>query len=130
MLADPGCARSPAGLGVGYAAPLARTDEAIRVCLEPLVATPERIENVRRYWLSFDCAQTVAIEPALRRLRVPTLVVWGLADVFFDARWAHWLRDTIPGVTRVVEVPEAKLFFPEDRPQALVGPLPEVVTNP
>src|SRR5947207_13397763 len=62
MLADPGFARSPAGLGVGYADPLAPTDEAIRVYLEPLVATPERIENVRRYWLSFHCAQTVAIE--------------------------------------------------------------------
>src|SRR5206468_7248763 len=51
MLADPGFARSPAGLGVGYADPSAPTDEAIRVYLEPLVATPERIENVRRYWL-------------------------------------------------------------------------------
>ncbi len=129
MLADPGFARSAAGLGVGYADPSAPTDEAIRVYLEPLVATPERIENSRRYWLSFDCAQTVAIEPALRRLRVPTLVVWGLADVFFDVRWARWLRDTIPGVTRLIEVPEAKLFFPEDRPEALIGPLRELWTN-
>jgi len=100
------------------------------VYLEPLLATPERIESMRRYWLSFDCAQTVAIEPALRRLRVPTLVVWALADVFFDVRWAHWLGATIPGLTRVVEVPEAKLFFPEDRPEALVGPLRELWTNP
>ncbi len=130
MLADPGFARSPAGLGVGYADPSAPTDEALRVYLEPLLATPERIESMRRYWLSFDCAQTVAIEPALRRLRVPTLVVWALADVFFDVRWAHWLGATIPGVTRVVEVPEAKLFFPEDRPEALVGPLRELWTNP
>ncbi len=129
MLADPGFARSPAGLGVGYADPSALADEAVRVYLEPLVATPERIENVRRYWLSFDCAQTVAIEPALRRLRVPTLVVWGLADVFFDVRWGRWLRDTIPGVTRLIEVPEAKLFFPEDLPEALIGPLRELWTN-
>jgi pimeloyl-ACP methyl ester carboxylesterase len=70
-----------------------------------------------------DCAQTVAIEPALRRLRVPTLVVWAQADVFFAPEWGRWLRDTIPGVTRLVEVPEAKLFFPEDRPEALIGPL-------
>ena len=129
MLADPEVARSGAGLGVGYADPSALTDEAVRVYLEPLLATPERIENVRRYWLSFDCAQTVAIERALGALRVPTLVVWGLADVFFDVRWAHWLRDTIPGPTRVIEVPEAKLFFPEDRPAALVAPLRELWTN-
>jgi pimeloyl-ACP methyl ester carboxylesterase len=123
MLGDAEFARSPAGLGVGYADPSALTDEAVQVYLEPLLATPERIENMRRYWLSFDCAQTVAIEPALRRLRVPTLVVWALDDVFFDVRWARWLADTIPGTTRVVEVPGAKLFFPEDRPAALVEPL-------
>src|SRR5205085_10806007 len=102
MLADPAVARSPAGLGVGYADPSVLTDEVVRVYLEPLVAPPERAENMRRYWLSFDCAQTVTIEGALRRLRVPTLVVWALDDVFFDRRWAAWLRDTIPGVTRVV----------------------------
>jgi pimeloyl-ACP methyl ester carboxylesterase len=125
MLADPSVARSEAGLGVGYAIPSALTDEAVRVYLEPLLATPERIEGMRRYWLSFDCAQTVAIAPALRALRAPTLVVWALDDVFFDVRWAHWLRDTVPGVARVVEVPGAKLFFPEDHPEALVGPLRE-----
>jgi hypothetical protein len=39
------------------------------------------------------------------------------------------LRDTIRGVTRVVEVPEAKLFFPEDRPAELIEPLRELWTN-
>jgi pimeloyl-ACP methyl ester carboxylesterase len=126
MLADPSFARSEAGLGVGYADPSALTDEAVRVYLEPLVATPERIESMRRYWLSFDSAQTVAVAPALRALRVPTLVVWALDDVFFDVRWARWLGDTIPGVTRVVEVPGAKLFFPEDHPDALIRPLREL----
>ncbi|HJQ84005.1 MAG TPA: alpha/beta hydrolase [Candidatus Binatia bacterium] len=129
MLADPAMARSEAGLGVGYADPSALTDEAIRVYLEPLLSTPERIANMHRYWTSFDCAQTVAIEPALRALRVPALVVWALADPFFPVRWAHWLRDTIPGVVRVVEVPEAKLFFPEDRPDALAAPLRELWTT-
>src|SRR3989442_9921425 len=100
MLADPAFARSPAGLGGGYADPSAPTDEAIRVYLDPLLATPDRIESMRRYLLSFDCAQTVAIEPALRRLRVPTLVVWPLADVFFDVRCAHWLGATIPVLPR------------------------------
>jgi len=125
MLANPEFARAETALGVGYADPSALTDEAVRVYLEPLLSTPERIENMRRYWLSFDAAQTVAIRPALRRLRVPTLVVWALADPFFDVRWARWLAETIPGVTRVVEVPEAKLFFPEDRPQAVIAPLRE-----
>ena len=123
MLQDPEFARSPAALGVGYANPSALTDEAVRVYLEPVLSTPERVENSRRYWLAFDCAQTVAIEPRLRTLRVPTLIVWALDDMFFDVKWAYWLRDTIPGTRRVVEVPGAKLFFPEDRPESLIAPL-------
>jgi pimeloyl-ACP methyl ester carboxylesterase len=51
---------------------------------------------------------------------VPTLVVWGTGDEFFDVSWAYWLRDTIPGTTRVVTVDGARLFFPEERPMDLV----------
>ena len=108
-----------------YANPAALTDEAIRVYLEPILASPERRAAFDRYWLGFDCAQTVAIEPQLRQLRAPTLIVWGLKDFFFDLKWAYWLKETIPGATRVVEVPEAKLFFPEDLPDALAAPLLE-----
>ena len=38
----------------------------------------------------------------------------------FDVSWAYWLRDTIPGTTRVVTVDGARLFFPEERPMDLV----------
>ena len=46
---------------------------------------------------AMDCRQTVEVEPLLRRLEAPTLVVWGTADVFFDVEWARWLCETIPG---------------------------------
>ncbi len=75
------------------------------------------------YWLGFDPAHTVAIEAGLRALRVPTLIVWALDDLFFELKWGHWLRDTIPGTVALVEVPDARLFFPEDRPRALIEPL-------
>jgi len=45
--------------------------------------------------------------------------VWGTGDGFFDVKWARWLKDTIPGCLRVVELEGAKLFFPEERPQEL-----------
>ena len=106
-----------------YAFPDALTDEAIRVYLEPILASKERRAAFDRYWLGFDCAQTVAIEPQLRKLQVPTLIVWGLKDFFFDVKWAYWLKETIPGAVRVVEVPDGKLFFAEDRPDALAAPL-------
>jgi pimeloyl-ACP methyl ester carboxylesterase len=54
---------------------------------------------------------------------VPTLIVWALDDIFFELKWARWLKSTLPQVVRTVEVPDAGLFFPEDRPQALDEPL-------
>lgn len=106
-----------------YADPAVLTDEIYRVYLDPLRATRESRHNFHRYWLAFDNRHTVAIEPLLRQLRMPALIVWALDDIFFGLEWAHWLKDTIPGAVRVVEVPGARLFFPEDRPQALIGPL-------
>jgi pimeloyl-ACP methyl ester carboxylesterase len=107
----------------GYADPRVLSDEVYRVYIEPLRATKDRRDNFHNYWLAFDNRHTVAVEPGLRKLRVPTLVVWALEDIFFELKWAYWLQSTIPGVERVVEVPGAKLFFPEDRPQALLDPL-------
>ena len=36
--------------------------------------------------------------------------------------WPYGLKDTIPGARRVVEIEDARLFFAEDRPDALAGP--------
>jgi len=106
-----------------YADPSVLTDEIIRLYLEPLLCSQQRIEAFQRYWLAFDNTQTVAIHSALKSLKVPTLIVWGLRDIFFDKKWAYWLRDTIPGAKRVIEVPDGRLFFPEDRPGSLIGPM-------
>lgn len=112
-----------ARLARAYADPRVLTDEVYRAYIDPLRASSESRDNFHRYWLAFDNAQTRRIEARLRELRVPTLVVWALDDIFFDVKWAHWLGRTIPGTVRVTGVPGAKLFFPEDRPQALLGPL-------
>jgi pimeloyl-ACP methyl ester carboxylesterase len=106
-----------------YADPGILTDELIRLYLQPPLSSQQRIEAFQRYWLAFDNTQTTAIHAALKRLTVPTLIVWGLDDIFFDKKWAYWLKDTIPGARRVIEVPDGRLFFPEDRPDALATPM-------
>jgi pimeloyl-ACP methyl ester carboxylesterase len=65
-----------------YADPSILTDELIRLYLQPLLSSPERIDAFARYWLAFDHKQTVAIHDALKKLEVPTLIVWGLKDIF------------------------------------------------
>jgi pimeloyl-ACP methyl ester carboxylesterase len=113
----------PAPLFRSYADPGILSDELIRLYLQPPLSSPQRIDAFQRYWLRFDNTQTVAIHAALKALQVPTLIVWGLKDIFFDVKWAYWLKDTIPGARGVIEVEDARLFFPEDRPDSLAGPM-------
>ena len=94
--------------------------EIIRAYLEPCFGTMERARQFERLLTALDAADLTAVTPQLSELTVPTLVVWGTGDTFFDVSWAYWLRDTIPGTTRVVTVDGARLFFPEERPMDLV----------
>jgi pimeloyl-ACP methyl ester carboxylesterase len=94
--------------------------EVIRSYLEPCIGTLERARQFERMLVALDADDLLAVTPQLKELTVPTLVVWGTGDPFFDVSWAYWLRDTIPGVTRVVRVDGARLLFPDERPADLL----------
>jgi pimeloyl-ACP methyl ester carboxylesterase len=87
----------------------------IRSYLEPCVGTIQRAREFERMLVAMDPADLAAVTPLLREFTVPTLVVWGTGDTFFDVSWAYWLRDTVPGVTGVVTIDGARLFFPDER---------------
>ncbi|HEY6297371.1 MAG TPA: alpha/beta hydrolase [Streptosporangiaceae bacterium] len=94
--------------------------DVIRSYLEPCFGTLERARQFERLLTSLDAGDLRAVEPLLKELTVPTLMVWGTGDTFFGVSTAHWLRDTIPGATGVITVDGARLFFPEERPMDLV----------
>jgi pimeloyl-ACP methyl ester carboxylesterase len=106
--------------GSAYEHPDRINPEIVRSYLEPCIGTLERARQFERLLAALDAGDLVAVTPQLRELTVPTLVVWGTGDTFFDVSWAYWLRDTIPGATRVVTVDGARLLFPEERPMDLV----------
>lgn len=124
MLADLDVAR--AGFAVAYQWPERLETDTVATYLGPLMASPERIADLERWFAGHDNIQTVEVEPLLRQLTAPTLVVWGTADEFFPVEWAHWLQRTIPGCDTVIELDGAKLFFPEERPDELAEPLLEL----
>jgi pimeloyl-ACP methyl ester carboxylesterase len=94
--------------------------EVVRSYLEPLVGTKDLARQYQRWIASLRNRDLAAVEPALRRLTVPTLIVWGTGDIFFRPRYAHWLRDTIPGAAEVVTIDGGRLFFPDERAADLV----------
>ena len=48
----------------------------------------KRITALEGFFRAMDAAQTVEVEPLLRKLEAPALIVWGNADPFFHIRWA------------------------------------------
>ena len=118
MLADKSIYRSPGALGPGYERPETATDEDIEIYLRPHLRSEQRTRDLERFVGAFDHKHTLAIEPQLRRLKAPTLIVWGTDDVYFPVKWAHWLAEAIPGAKPPVELPGARIFFPEERAEA------------
>lgn len=114
MAHDFDLARGEGGLGVGYEYPEQLSDEAVEAFVERF-ATIEAAREVEHFINCLDPQDLLAVEPQLKQLRAPTLIVWGTGDVFFERSWAYWLRDTIAGAEDVVEIEGGKLFFPDER---------------
>jgi pimeloyl-ACP methyl ester carboxylesterase len=115
MLSDKNIFRSSQALGPAYEHPEQVSDDSIEIYLRPLVATEQRTRDFQRFLGAFDNRHTVDIEARLKALNVPTLIVWGTDDVYFDVKWSRWLAATIPGTRRRVELEGARIFFPEER---------------
>ncbi len=115
MLSDKSIYRSPRALGPAYEHPDKLSDDSIDTYLRPLVKTEQRLHDFQRFLAAFDHQHTLAIEARLKASKVPTLIVWGTDDIYFDVKWSHWLADTISGTKRRVEFEGARIFFPEER---------------
>jgi pimeloyl-ACP methyl ester carboxylesterase len=94
-------------------------DEAFKTYLEPLLSSEQRSLDVRRFASLANVRVTASIAPQLRELAVPAQVVWGDADPLFDLKSVDWLKHNVGGVRRVIMVPRAKLFFPEEHPRLM-----------
>ncbi len=115
MLSDKAIYRSPGALGPAYERPENVSDEDIEIYLRPLVRSEQRTRDFQRFLAAFDHSHTMAVEPQLRQLQAPTLIVWGTDDVYFPVKWAHWLAEAIPGAKPPVKLVGARIFFPEER---------------
>jgi len=109
--------------GMGYQDISKLPDDIARVWLEAQGGTKEAARQSQRLLTSLHARDLLAAEPALSRLQVPTLIVWGTGDRAFRTKWAYWLRDTIPGATEVVEIDGGRLFFPDERAGELTAAL-------
>lgn len=119
--ADPQAARTV--LATSFERPDRIPEHTIRSFFGPFAGRADRAGAIENYVAGMDCSATVAIRDQLERFLAPTLIVWGTDDEFFNASWAQWLADTIPGTVSCVQIPGARLFHPLERPEILNGEL-------
>lgn len=111
--------RSQDGLSGAYQHPDEVADADIDAYITPYIANPAQVRDLERFILAFDPAPTIRIEDRLKQLTVPTAIVWGTGDIFFDEQWSHWLAGTIAGTRSRTSLEGARLLFPEKRPEEL-----------
>jgi pimeloyl-ACP methyl ester carboxylesterase len=107
----------------GYQDISAVPDDVIVDYLTPTLGSPEGVRFMTALLSSMTPELLAPIRPLLSACEVPTAIVWGTGDIFFRRPWADWLVNLIPGATGVVEVPGARLFFPDERARELVDAL-------
>jgi len=121
LAADPAAARESILAG-SYERPEGVPDDAWREYLTPVAGDAERASYFEKVLAAFDPAEMERVNDRLRGLDMPAVVVWSKQEGTFGIESARQLSELIPGAGQVIEV-EGKLFYPEERPEELVGVL-------
>ena len=118
MAGDFELARSEAGFGQGYAAANQLSDELLTSYTGPFAADGGK--GLERVLVAPKAEELVAVAPLLADLKVPVQLAWGTADIFFPPSWVERMRELLPATERVTLVPDAMLFWPDERAADLV----------
>ena len=118
MAGDYTLARSEAGYGQGYATAGQLSDELLTSYTGPFAADGGK--GLERFLVAPKAEELVAVAPLLAELEVPVQLAWGTADIFFPPPWVERMRELVPATERVTLVPDAMLFWPDERAADLV----------
>jgi pimeloyl-ACP methyl ester carboxylesterase len=118
MAGDFALARSEAGYGQGYATAAQLSDELLTSYTGPFATDGGR--GLERFLVAPKAEELVAVAPLLAGLQAPIQLAWGTGDIFFPESWAERMRELLPSTERVTLVPDAMLFWPDERAADLV----------
>jgi haloalkane dehalogenase len=119
-VADKNLARSDKGLGgMTFTYPQRLADETIDMYLGPLVESPQRKALTNAYAIGLAPNPLAGTQSLLKQIQVPARIVWGTGDTIFSPADAAYLDRTLPRSHGVRRIDGAKLFFPEEFPDAI-----------
>ena len=101
--------------------------ESLEVYFGPFVDSEQRREQLKGFSeAERNRDQLVAAAKGLHASQVPAQVLWGDADTAFDTPASiEWLKRNLGGLRKVITIPKAKLFWPEEHPRLLTVMLKE-----
>jgi pimeloyl-ACP methyl ester carboxylesterase len=97
------------------------TDAQLEPYLMPWLGATGQAAYYRQV-AQFDERYTNEIEPRYQGIKVPTLVLWGEQDGWLDPEFGRRLAHAIP-TARLVTIPDAGHFLPEDQPAGVASHL-------
>src|SRR5579862_4637323 len=124
IVRDPSIA---APLATAYEYPESLNEESLDVYFRPFADSPARLELVKGFAdFERNRDQLVRAAEGLRASKVPAQVLWGDGDTAFDAPASiEWLKNNLGGLRKVITIPKAKVFWPEEHPRLLTVLLKE-----
>ena len=118
--------RSPIAYGALTERPVA--EDVIRSWVDPMIEDHAVRRDGLRFFAGADPAYTRRAATKLASLPIPSLLVWGDADNWFELADAERLKELIPKC-ELVAIPGGKTFVPIDRPQEVAGPIAKFVAS-
>ena len=85
----------------------------------PLLASPRRLEGVRRYLAGIDWALVDGLARRHREIAAPVLFVWGEDDPTFPIERARAMPAQLADCRGLVPIARARLLVHEERPDAV-----------
>jgi pimeloyl-ACP methyl ester carboxylesterase len=115
-------ARSAEGIGgMCYADPSHPTDEAIETYFAPVLASDRHKALLHAYAIALEHNPLVGIDYALACSKIPTRIVWGMADTIFSTASPDYLDRTVGNSRGIRRLEHSKLFWPEEQPDILAA---------
>lgn len=108
------------GLGPLFTNPASVDGEFGTLFLAPL-QDPLVLEGALKLLRSWDFAPLDALAETHRRIRAPTLCIWGPDDPFFPVEKARRMLSQFAGPAELVEIPGGKLLVHEDHAEEFLA---------
>jgi haloalkane dehalogenase len=117
VLASRRLRRSPLAFGGCFADLDFIDSEFADLFVRPLVSEPERLASALRFMVLMDFRYLDRLREAHGKLAMPASFLWGADDPTFPERHARAMVSQFPNVASFTSVPNAKLFFYEEKPE-------------